>query len=93
MSGDLVSTIVLDIAKPENVINFFVQRYDHSQKLARDATRLFVWFASNSDMVISQELLDLAIKRAPRTRSITPKKQQTLPSKLRPRKVRKTTFE
>lgn len=86
---DLISTVVLDIAKPENLINFFVQRYDYSQASARGALRLFVWLASQADITLSEEVRDLAMKPSPRTETKTLRAETTLlPSKPRYGKTR-----
>lgn len=72
--SDLVSTVILDVSKPSDLVNFFIQRYDFSQKLALDCTKLFVWLASSSNFAISQELRDFVHVHAPRAGSTTRKK-------------------
>jgi len=69
--GDLVSTVVLDRAKPFDLINFFIQRYNYSQSLARLCTKLFVWLASQSNLTLSQNLLDFNIKGLHKAKSIS----------------------
>lgn len=60
--SDLISTIVLDSARSENLINFFVQRYNYSSTGATSAARLFIWLASQTDIPISDELGNLGAK-------------------------------
>jgi len=87
---DLVSTIVLDAARPENLINFFVQRYDYSPALAKSALGLFVWLASQTDLGLSQELQSFMVKPS-RQIDKAPKTKIVSPSKSRYRKASETT--
>jgi len=91
---DLFSTIVLEVAKPENLINFFVQRYDYSPTLAKNALRFFIWLVSQTDIPISQEVQDLALRKTPpqiETRVFKP--GPILPQKLTYKKNSKSHFK
>jgi len=90
---DLTSTIVLDVAKPENLINFFVQRYDYSQASAKSALRLFVWLASQTDIPLSQEVQNLTLKPSPKAETKMPRTEAILPSKPRYKKPMRTFLE
>jgi len=70
---DLISTIVLDVAKSENLVNFFVQRYNYSYSMARSAARLFVWLATQAEIPISEELQNLGTESYPQVRQKPPK--------------------
>ena len=54
--SDLFSTIVVDRAKPESLVNYMMQRYGYSKPLAEEATALFVYFCSKAKIQVSQEL-------------------------------------
>jgi hypothetical protein len=91
---DLISTVVLNAAKPENVINFFVQRYDYSQASARNALRFFVCLASRADIALSEEVRNLAVKPLTKIEMKTQKGETMLmPSKPRYGSVLRTVLE
>jgi len=53
---------VLEMAKPESVVNFVIQNYGYSRSLAEEATQLFLWFCKKAGITISKDLetFDLA---------------------------------
>jgi hypothetical protein len=71
--SDLISTVVLEAARPENLINFFVQRYGYSPAIAKSAANLFLWFSQQAGISISEELKTLGTetyaKTVPRSQS------------------------
>lgn len=61
--GDLFSKVVVNVAKPENVINYFMQGYGYRQSSAQLATMIFVYLCQESGTELSPELMAFEIKR------------------------------
>jgi len=76
---DLFSTIVVEKAKPENLINFFVQKHEMSSSAAKEATKVFVFFAKKADIPVSSELLSTELERRPQTGKGLQKKIKSTP--------------
>jgi len=74
---NLFSAIVVEKAKPENLINYFVQKHEMGFSIAEQATKLFVYFAKKTDISISPELLSMEMEKRPRTGKGLPKKTKS----------------
>jgi len=60
--ADLFSTIVVERAKPDSVINYMIERYGYSRPLAEEATVLFVYFCTKANISMSEELKAFRVK-------------------------------
>jgi hypothetical protein len=49
-------TVVIETAKSDNVINFFIETYGFSGSAARDAVGMFVYLAKKSGIKVSESL-------------------------------------
>jgi hypothetical protein len=49
-------TVVVETAKSENVVNYFIETYGFSGSVARDAVAIFVYFATKSGIPVSESL-------------------------------------
>jgi len=76
--SDLVSTIVLEAARKESLINFFVQRYDYSYTSASAAARLFIWLSLQAGISISEELQSLGTESSLQTKSKPPSTERII---------------
>ena len=54
--ADLMSKVVLERAKPENLINYLVTKYGMAGSLARNAAKVFVSLCNESGITVSEEL-------------------------------------
>lgn len=57
-------TIVVETAKNENVVNFFIESYGFSGSAAKDAVALFVYFAIKSGVSVSESLTSILNSQA-----------------------------
>lgn len=67
---DLLDTIIIDAAKQENVINYFVQKYALSVDTAKLAAKNFINFAKKAGMSLSEDLLKAIKTEKPVTASV-----------------------
>jgi hypothetical protein len=65
--SDLFSTIIVEKSKPENLINYFVQRHEMGSSASEQATKLFIYFAGKAEIPLSSELRSTEIEKRPRT--------------------------
>jgi len=63
---DLFSTIIVEKAKPENLINYFVQKHEMGSSIAGQAAKLFIFFTKKAEIPISQELLSMETEKRPK---------------------------
>jgi len=53
---ELFSKIVIQRAKIETLVNFFMQRYDYGERTAREATAVFIMLCKKAGIQLTQEL-------------------------------------
>jgi hypothetical protein len=58
----LFSKVVVESAKPEALLNFFVEYYDYGEATAGQAKKIFVYLCKQSDITLSKELLEPEVK-------------------------------
>lgn len=59
---DMFDTVAVNIAKPENIINYFTQRFNYTTNQAANATKFLAWLATRAGINISPELGEYAGK-------------------------------
>ena len=76
---DLMDTLPVSTAKPENLINYFVREYGYNATQAGEASRFFVWLAQKAKIQVSSDLVEVS----PPKGGTAPKKSSTMDRKLR----------
>lgn len=54
--GELLAKIVIDKAKPENLVNYFMEKHQYSQTTAKLALKIFVYLCQEAGIPISPDL-------------------------------------
>lgn len=54
----LFSKVVVESAKSETLLNFFVEYYDYGEATAGQVRKIFIYLCKQSDISLSQELLE-----------------------------------
>jgi hypothetical protein len=57
---EILDSVLLESAKPENLINFFIEKYQYSRSSAEGALEMLLYFASKARIPVSGELASFA---------------------------------
>ncbi|MEM3408572.1 MAG: DUF5343 domain-containing protein [Candidatus Micrarchaeia archaeon] len=76
--SDLFNTVPLERASYENLINYFVDRFKYTQKQARMAANFFISLAKDSDIKLSEKLIE---QKVPKSTEIVKTTSKILPKK------------
>jgi hypothetical protein len=57
---EILDSVLLESAKPENLINFFIEKYQFSRSSAEGALEMLLYFASKARIPVSGELTSFA---------------------------------
>ena len=72
----LFSKIVVENAKPETLLNFFVETYDYGEATAAQVRKIFIYLCKQSDIALSKELLETEAKLEKGRKEAKPKEEK-----------------